>query len=230
MLPRLVLTSPNTDWIPFVYFPQVVICVRRDGRYGSADWTLWPQLFCEDFAHRAFCPRKASLAASDERRVLWDVPSHSDFVLSEGPVIFKPALGKLTPRKVKTLVALYETLTSRVRKFQQANPTLRQVDTYHNGLLHVVNRLRFHESTFHEILALTGEFARCFLDCQAFMDWHEKFRTNMFPQVERQECSGLVTHNEVMGAWTADPTAVARLFYVVMPQFGSEPRFEPELL
>jgi hypothetical protein len=213
-LPRLVITSPNANWIPWINITRAVIYARQDGRYHDQDWTCWPQILADDFVWRCVCPRKDSIPETDPRRAIYHVPTFSDFIPMQGSIVVKPALGKLSPKRIEAFITLQDTLGERVRQFETDHSRHQYILTFFNALRAVTSRLRFHEHTFRELILLAAEYCRLYLECTAYMDWYAVWypRTTISTQT-----SPSAIDNSLIGAWTTELFTVQRLHHAGIP-------------
>jgi hypothetical protein len=213
-LPRLIITSPNIDWIPWINITHAVIYARQDGYYCDQDWTCWPQIVTDDFIWRCVCPRKDAIPESDPRRALWRVPTFSDFVPTQDSIVVKPALGKLASACIATFVTLRDTLSERVKKFETDHSKFTYLPACFNTVCALTSRLCFHEHTFRELVLLAAEYCRLYLECIAFMDWFTVWHPRTLP---RASTSPAAVETSVMGAWTTDLVTVQQLHFAGIP-------------
>ncbi|KII82732.1 hypothetical protein PLICRDRAFT_76586, partial [Plicaturopsis crispa FD-325 SS-3] len=72
-----IIRSPNMPYIPFLTLGLQYLRLRRDGRFGEADYTLLPQRFAKEYGSTCLIP----VCPQDEThslRTLWRTPTHRD--------------------------------------------------------------------------------------------------------------------------------------------------------
>lgn len=79
---KLVISTPNADYLPQVNLGKQVISICDDGRWGAEDWSQWPQWHFDGQEHFAYIlqkPKPSNLLAHPLRRLWWDMDTF-DFV------------------------------------------------------------------------------------------------------------------------------------------------------
>ncbi|KAJ3563556.1 hypothetical protein NP233_g8867 [Leucocoprinus birnbaumii] len=83
---KLVISTPNADYLPLVNVGQQVISIYVDGRWGAEDYAQWPQWYFDGREHFPYILRKPSAEALREhplRRLWWNM-TEVDFERNPG--------------------------------------------------------------------------------------------------------------------------------------------------
>ncbi|KAF9442851.1 hypothetical protein P691DRAFT_680688 [Macrolepiota fuliginosa MF-IS2] len=81
MTERLVISTPNVDYLPNVNLGRQVISMCVDGRWGAEDWAQWPQWYFDGQDHFAYILRRPApqdLKTHPLRRLWWNM-EETDF-------------------------------------------------------------------------------------------------------------------------------------------------------
>ncbi|KAJ3566667.1 hypothetical protein NP233_g6859 [Leucocoprinus birnbaumii] len=111
-----VITTPNTNWLPQIDLGVQDVRIYHDGRWGTADFTQWPQWYFDEQDHFAYILRKPSAKELEHHplRYLWFEPELEHFLfMNDGQEVgrFLPQVG-LGLYKLRTLL-LEEVLNCR---------------------------------------------------------------------------------------------------------------------
>lgn len=70
---KLVITTPNADYLPAVHVGNQTLALRVDGRWGANDWSQWPQWYFGEQDHFPYILRRPSPTELPNHplRLLW---------------------------------------------------------------------------------------------------------------------------------------------------------------
>ena len=99
---QVFVSSPNMDYIPDFSLDDQYIFVRKNGRFYTHDYTLWPQWYFEATKHLPFILRRppAESLATHKLRLIWYDMTDTDFVREVGTIA---DVGRIRPEMVKEL-------------------------------------------------------------------------------------------------------------------------------
>ena len=211
---RWIITSPNMPSIPHFPVDAVTVKIRSDGRFGEEDFTLCPQVFCKQYAHRMVVRRYPGDDAIES--VMWWTPVSDNFETLPGSSYTD--LGRLRSGQLKTIDAMTWNLRNRAYDIIAQNPHGDWV-TLEGVIAHMrygVMRLKYSPYTFREMVMDVAQTQRLYLDALALCDyiqddWPTRFLT-LGPPPKR-------TRSEFVGAWTADPSVVQQLHHAGIPVY-----------
>ncbi|PPQ81442.1 hypothetical protein CVT26_007750 [Gymnopilus dilepis] len=202
---RSIITSPNMDTIPDLSADDKEIRVRTDGRFYTADFTLFPQWF---FPATPYLPYVLARPPADELKDhkyyhAWYDMKRSDFLYEEDSA-FRD-VGLLKKDIVSEFNKLRTDLEHEFKAFMTKNEFDYNANDY-NDLLHCAfgmkNNaviLRCAPQSYNQTLLTVTSFQRYFLECLAIFDYlrHWKravhFLGEEIPEV-RHDLVGAVTY------------------------------------
>ncbi|PPQ86902.1 hypothetical protein CVT26_007917, partial [Gymnopilus dilepis] len=175
------ITSANMTWIPETMDDTTKVYVRKDGRYGTHDFTQWPQWFFEGTWYYPYVMRKPDEYDMPEHpyRLLWYNLKPEDFVKEPGAV---SEIGMIRQDLMDQLVALKLALNEKVQQCMADNGfTLRSEEF--RPIHHSNKGQRFAnialgcapQSWLMTLLTFTS-FQRHSLEVLALLDYYSKWK------------------------------------------------------
>ncbi|KAF7984849.1 hypothetical protein HWV62_10805 [Athelia sp. TMB] len=212
--------------VPFFPIDRVSVRLRLDGRFGDEDFTLAPQIFATEYAHRILVRRRPNDDAAEA--VMWWTPSRGDFE----PITLSSyqSLGRLHSQRLVTLDAMTWNLSNRAYGIIASNPNAEwgALEALVANMRHGIMRLIHSPYTYTELKMDVAQTQRCYLDALAMCDYVQDKWANKLQSVGPVSRTPL---SEFMGAWTADPSVVQRLHHAGIPVYfvrhRSTIRFDP---
>ena len=211
---RLIISSPNMPWVPDVAKDQLLIRVRLDGRFYTADFTLVPQLYFEGTYYMPYVLTKppAEELASHEYRLLWyDIDLKKDFVLEPG----SSSLGRLRKDLVHDIRELRRSLSAKIKAFIHESPynarQSQEMSYSEQGMLFAAVALDCAPQTFALTLLTFTSFQWHFLEALACYHYFTKWI--LHPVTEKPRDVDM----SIMGTITPDPEVAIRFFMRGVP-------------
>ena len=215
---RMIVTSPNMCWMPFISLLPRPVRARADGRFAWADFTVCPQWFIESQWHLPFVrarPPEATIKNHELSFCWWDL-GDNHFVEAKGSAF----------RDLGTLREdIADSLRNEARKLQLACRQINQLKDY-GRLFYLANKtvdaalqLKFCTFSKRDLVYRIAGFQRVYLETLAMFDWHTKwaFRLND-PTGKIHEVD-----ESIMGAITDNPECIAMLYRVGAPGWYVRP-------
>ena len=211
---RWVITSPNMREIPFFPIDRASVRLRSDGRLGDEDFTLTPQIFCKEYAHRILVRRHPGNGSTEA--VMWWTPSRQEFQpLTRSSY---QSLGRLHSNRFAVIDAMTWNLSNRAYNIIGRNPGAdwAALEALIANMRHGVMRLKHSPFTYRELVMDVAQTQRLYLDALAMCDYVEDKWANLLQSVG-PICE--IAKSEFMGAWTADPSVVQKLHHAGIPVY-----------
>ena len=207
-----VITTPNMNYIPHFNFHVRSVRAREDGFFGTDDFTRWPQLLVNDFVHSIVIPHKPDDSHPAAR--IWWRPTRADFKALQGSRY--PGLGVLDPSRWDEIQNLQEALSARVKKWQ-SHPGVPQshLHVYETAMRLTLPTLMLVPCTFDELVTRYAEFARNYLETQAWLDYLQIYAPRFTGPLAQQHRH--VVNPRLLGAFTREPVEVQRLAQCSIP-------------
>ena len=172
------VSSPNMDYIPDFSLDAQNVYLRKNGRFYTHDFSLWPQWYFEATKHFPFVRRRPSAdeLATHNLRMLWYDMTDADFVREPGSVA---NVGRLCPDLVKVFLEMRIDLSKKIddliprlgghpddfRDFHYAQ---------HSMLITSIVLEVGPQTKLMTLVTLTG-FQCFYLESLAFYDYHTKW-------------------------------------------------------
>lgn len=156
------VTSPNIQSIPFMPTGHVALRLRKDGCHGEDDFTVRPQIFSYNYAHRALV-RNHDLPHNSYLECMWWTPNNSDFTCipncsyghlgrcSNATLIYIDNLGALLKMRVSQI-------TSDTSSVKHAN-----LEGMCASMCHAILWLQYHSYTVREMIIGVAYTQRLYL-------------------------------------------------------------------
>ncbi|KAF7979062.1 hypothetical protein HWV62_43547 [Athelia sp. TMB] len=206
-------------YIPSFNLHRVVVRIRADGRFGNQDYTLAPQVYCDEYEHRVLIRTRQS-CADDRMSCMWRTPTKEDFKPIKSSVFAD--LGRFDAAWLKDLDELTMAVRCRaydiVHRYPKAD--LGKMERAVINMRHGIMRLRYNPYTFKDLVLDVAQTQRLYLDALAHCEYIEDswlpLSANVGP-VSRK------VHSHRMGAWTTDPSSVQKLHRAGIPVYFVRP-------
>ncbi|KAF7981388.1 hypothetical protein HWV62_33879 [Athelia sp. TMB] len=211
---RWVITSPNMPLLPFFPIDRVSVRLRSDGKLGDEDFTLAPQIFTNEYAHRILVRRHPAEGSTET--VMWWTPCQDEFQpLSRSSY---HSLGRLRSDRFALIDAMTWNLSNRAYNIIGSNPGAdwAALEALIANMRHGVMRLKHSPFTYRELIMDVAQTQRLYLDALAMCDYVEDKWANVL-QAVGPVCEK--TKTEYIGAWTADPAVVQKLHHAGVPVY-----------
>ncbi|KIM39166.1 hypothetical protein M413DRAFT_75409, partial [Hebeloma cylindrosporum] len=210
------ITSPNMTTIPDISQDSSEIQVRRDGRFGPADFTLFPQWYAEGTRYLPFVLRKP--AAEDmeyhQYALIWYSMSRPDFVLESGSVV--GGLGRLSPALANAFATMRKDLMAQIQEAvltgEHTPADLRDLKFCERGMQFASISLLCAPQSYEGVLLTVTSFQRYFLETLACFDYMTIWKT--LPPNEKEQPRPT---SHVMGTLTCDIEKAVEFFDMGIP-------------
>jgi hypothetical protein len=197
-------------YIPEINLVKRPVQARKDRRFGVDDFTLWPQLYCDQYPHSAVvwkCPDNPN----DPRTLWWWTPTQADFVPSNDGAI--PGLGRL---RLDMMAVFHEEkgkLSEQIRIYLDTHQVSMKspLQMASTALSHIFSQMKFCLAMFRKIVLAIAEFQRSYLDARAYLDYYRVF-ADRFVAPEP-----LPVDETRIGVWTIHLKIVQQMYQAWIP-------------
>lgn len=166
---RLVISTPNANYLPHVNLGNQVISMCVDGRWGAEDWGQWPQWYFDGQEHFPYIlrkPAKKDLESHPLRRLWWNM-SESDFQRDPGSKSF----GMLLPNIAQELYDIRTNLIKEVEACVCSNALdYQKLHDCATKMRHCVSSLYYTPQPFTSAHLTTIAAQRYCLELRAILD------------------------------------------------------------
>ncbi|KAG6849562.1 hypothetical protein H0H93_007407 [Arthromyces matolae] len=209
---KVLILTPNAAWIPKVYLWRREVYVRKDGRFGFDDRTLWPQYYAYAFDYLCCIPRQPE-DPKDPLAIFWWTPRWAELVYSKNNSV-DVDLVKLPPERIDELKKWRDQLVEHVAHYQANNKISPLLDALTTSMRHSFIRCSM-AMTRNDLREVVPEFQRFCLDIIAWLRFVEEFspRSRQSPESLANE----PVRHDLMGAVTEDPAVVQLLHQMRIP-------------
>ena len=215
---RMIVTSPNADWMPFISLRPRAVRAREDGRFAWADFTVCPQWFIDNHWHLPFVrsrPPEAKIKDHELGFCWWQL-GENHFVEAKGSAY----------RDLGTLRGdIAEFLRGEAKKLHLACRDIKQAKDF-GRLFYLANKtvdtalqLKFCSFTKRDLIYCISTFQRVYLETLAMYDWHTKWAFWL------NDSTGKIYEidEKIMGAITDSPDCIAMLYRAGVPGWYVRP-------
>ncbi|KAJ7488482.1 hypothetical protein B0H11DRAFT_2230015 [Mycena galericulata] len=195
------LITTHADYVPELPLTaEHDVFLRTDLRYGTDDFTLWPQQFSIRFCHLAAIRTQA--AAERDTEIMWWDPTPADFETTQESRSMTQALGKLADARLDSLSKAVHSILLDYKAYI-ADTTQNKIPPPLNPLVRslraVLERLHAVPSTFEEAYLAVRNMQRTFLEVDAIMEYMRVYK----PRIEDPLGVGM-RPGRLMGVYTGD--------------------------
>jgi len=204
---RMIVTSPNADWMPFISLRLQAVHAREDGRFAWADFTVCPQWFIDTHWHLPFIrshPPKAKIKDHELGFCWWQL-GENHFMEAKGSAYHD--LGTLRRD-------IAEFLRGEAKKLHLACQDIKQVKDL-GCLFYLANKtvdaalqLKVCSFTKCDLIYCISGFQRVYLETLTMYDWHTKWAF----QLNNSTSKIYEIDETIMGAITDSPNCIAMLY------------------
>jgi hypothetical protein len=208
---RLVISSPNTNYIPKIYFGDRDLQPRADGRFGLEDPTLHPQMFSPNMPFHSVILRKP--ADDNERRYMWKKVRLADFVPVPGSVI--EGVGLLRQDVIDFLKRTRDRMENVVEEFLSQKPngsTNHELKILASQLRMAYQRIAFVPAQYREMVLAVSLFQRLWLEIEAWLQWTRHY----YPRTIDSNPPAF-GDERLIGAWSYNLHEVQELYNAGIP-------------
>ena len=198
----LFITSPNMTTIPDIGQDPFVVRVRRDGRFATADFTLFPQWYATGTYYLPFVRRKPApeKLATDPYAAIWYKMTEKDFVREEGSVV--GSMGRLTPSLAWAWAEMRADMMAKVKIVAESGghkpEEVRDLRFCEHGMQFASVCLICAPQTYEGVLLTVTSFQRYFLEtlaCYEYLTYWKELGPNLSDKPrEAAHVVGTVTH------------------------------------
>lgn len=197
---KLFITSPNADSIPDISRDSMVVHVRKDGRFYTHDFTLFPQHYFPNHPHLPFIRVKPSQSQPPHPLALiWYDLQHRDFVPEENSVA---GLVRLRGDIVDKFIYLRQELSIKVNALVHSRggdpARFRDIRHTQRGMINTSVCLRCAPQSPYMTLLTATSFQRYYLETLAW-EFYDKWDSQMVSPPEDVQVD-----YSIMGAWTCN--------------------------
>ena len=207
---QVFVSSPNMDYIPDFSLDDQYVFVRKNGRFYTHDYTLWPQWYFEATKHLPFILRRppAESLATHKLRLIWYDMTDTNFVREVGTIA---DVGRIRPEMVKELKRLRFELSDNIealllRLGNQPDEYRDMRYAQHGMMITSITLDCGPQSRLMTLLTFTA-FQRYYLESLAFYEFYDKWNLRLVSASER-----LPVDTTIIGAVTCH-LHVAQMFY-----------------
>lgn len=171
---RMIVTSPNVCWMPYISLLPRDVRARADGRFGLADFTVCPQWWIDSHWHLPFVrarPPASTIKSHALSFCWWDVDEIHFFPV-EGSAY--DGLGTLQPSVAENLRTEAKKLRELCGKVTQQRDQGR-LSYLVNKLNDASIQLKFCNFTMRDLVYRVAGFQRLYLEALAMYEWHMKW-------------------------------------------------------
>ena len=176
------ITSPNMTTIPDITKDPAVVRVRRDGRFATADFTLFPQWYTSGTYYLPYV-RKKTLDDKDPYASIWYDVTKKDFVLENGSNV--GGMGRLSESLALLWTKLRKDLMAKIRievaSGKHSTQELKELLFCERGMQFALITLICAPQTYEAVLLTATLFQRYFLEtlaCYEYLTYWKDLRAN----------------------------------------------------
>lgn len=188
--------------IPDIFKDPFVVRVRRDGRFATADFTLFPQWFATGTYYLPFVRKKPAPEnlATDPYAAIWYTMTHKDFVREKGSVV--GGMGRLSPSLALEWAHLRAALMAKVQiealSGKHKPEEVKDLRFCERGMQFASIALQCAPQTYEGVLLTVTSFQRYFLEtlaCYDFLTYWKELGPNLSGEPrEAAHVVGTLTH------------------------------------
>ncbi|KXN80640.1 hypothetical protein AN958_09096 [Leucoagaricus sp. SymC.cos] len=115
---KLVISTPNADYLPNINLGEQAVTFCEDGRWGATDWGQWPQWLFDEQEYYPYILRKPSpeeFKTHPLQRLWWNM-SPNDFIMPPNT-----RLGRLNPTITEEFYEIRDVLSKQVQACECPN-------------------------------------------------------------------------------------------------------------
>jgi len=210
------MTTPNANWCPNVSADRKEVCARTDGRFYTADLSLFPQVYFPKTYYQPYGLARPSLEELPGHRyeVIWyDIDRTRDFVLEPGAI--NNDLGRIRRDLVEQFVNLRTNLSTEIKTLRndipEKLPQFGELNYCETGMLYACIALECAPQSYELTLLTVTSFQRYFLETLACYDYLSYW--SLLPAVDTPR----EVNNTRIGAITAEIEVATRLYMEGVP-------------
>lgn len=215
---RLIVTSPNVDYIPDITKDGQNVRVRSNGRYGLADFSLSPQWYFEGTYYLPYMRKRLENLENHELGKIWYDLKMEDFILEKGGLF--SGLGRIRQELADEFITLRKSLAAKIK--------LLQTDTRFSGvdraeLLYAKQAMQFSSiilqcapQTFELTLLTVTGFQRHYLEALACYEYLTIY-WDMECDDDGENLDPVAANTSLMGAFTTSSEVAEQLYRQKVP-------------
>ena len=178
---KMIVTSPNVSYVYDFSADPLEVCVRSDGRFFTADFSLMPQWFFPGTYYYAYVPRKPLTPEKLEEhpyKMAWYDIVRADFILEKGSIA--EDVGRLRPDLAETFIQMRRELCQKIKDLKtkaEVHPHLfREIFHCERGMVLSSVTLKCAPQSYVNTLLNVTTFQRYFLETVACYDFLNDWR------------------------------------------------------
>ena len=171
-LPRhYFISSPNMETVPDIFRDPFAIQVRYDGRFGTSDFTIFPQWFAEGTYYLPYVRKKPTSEnlANDPYALIWYSMSRRDFVPEQGSI--RGGMGRLSSSLADSFATLRKEFMAKIKveviSGKHTAEELKELKFCERGMHFASIALMCAPQSYEGILLTVTSFQRYFLETLA---------------------------------------------------------------
>ncbi|KAJ7235745.1 hypothetical protein B0H12DRAFT_1076019 [Mycena haematopus] len=194
------------------------VLLRKDSRYGTDDFILWPQRFSTRYCHLSVVRTKAGATPSTE--IMWWDPAVEDFTTGNNDRTITGQFGHLTDTRLDALSKAIDDLRLDYDAYvaeATENKTAHAIPSFLRTLMYslraALERLRLVPSTFEQAVLAVRNLQRSFLETDAIIEYMRVYK----PRMEAATGDAPRANVTLMGAYTGNPREAQQLHQAGIP-------------
>lgn len=175
-------------------------------RYGSHDYTLFPQPYVAFYSHLGAIPRKP-VEPDHPLSIMWWDPNRDMFIASDGGILL--GTGSLSPDKVAAFRGMEQELQARVHAYRETSDrpppkhALDLIATIATALSNALIRLSSLKTSFTQMWFTITKFQHYYLELMGLLDYMQIYQPRM-----RGWKPAASTVNDRVGVFTINESVV----------------------
>ncbi|KII83478.1 hypothetical protein PLICRDRAFT_180382 [Plicaturopsis crispa FD-325 SS-3] len=165
---KLIITTPNADYIPHLSFTPLKVQLRKDGRFGDKDYTTGPQRFHLNFAHSAVIRRRRDQEKTPWQ-IFWNTPKLNQFRPAKGSAF--GGLGFCSSKLIDLVEPVVTILLCDIASYQNRAEVRFDYTLagYATNLRQAMLRLKHNPYKFLDLVNDFAYLSRCALNSDAYL-------------------------------------------------------------
>lgn len=211
------LSSPNMDFLPDIRKDPQETYIRKNGRFATHDFTIWPQWYFPSTKNLCFVRRKPSAADLPQHplRLIWYDLKDTDYVPEPGAIT---DLVRIPITLAEDFVALHKDLLSKIKVMIASRQTMDPLEfrdlrfAEHGARMTSILLTCGPQSRLLTLLTVTG-FQRFYLEALAHYEYYTKWEGKMLAPCD----TPLPVNQTIMGLVTGSLEVALKHYFIRVP-------------
>lgn len=175
------ISSPNMETVPDIFRDPYAIQVRYDGRFGTSDFTIFPQWFAEGTYYLPYVRKKPTSEnlANDPYALIWYSMSRRDFVPEQGSIL--GGMGRLSTLLADSFATLRKEFMAKIQveaiSGKHTAEELKELKFCERGMHFASIALMCAPQSYEGVLLTVTSFQRYFLESLACYEYLTHWKT-----------------------------------------------------